>query len=489
MDPRESAKQVQKTGLDVGFLCAGWPPDVGGVESHAQDLARALATRGHRVHVFCLDTSGMHEPFSTQATELDGVRVRRLAYAYGDHDRLAAVVVNLKAEDAIHGWLAETPCDVVHVHHLTGFGMGALRAVSDIGVPCVMTLHDYWSLCPRGQMLSASGAICERPETEACATCLTATWPHLMPSGSGLSKGPRNEELADDGVAVDKRTAFALEMLRLPHRLFTPSAAARDVYERAGFDGSSLAVCENGVEVAELAQQVERLRSERSEGSGAAVRLGILGTVLPSKGVLELARVFADAAIAGLTLEIHGNLPTYHGDASYLTELKALADSIPALTVHGPYARDNLPEILAGLDGVAAPSRWEEVFGLSVREARAAGLPVLVSSAGALPDIVGEDQSGAEQRGAWIVARDDWAAWAEVLREFAGSGERGAGSTAPRSTEAMMLQLERAYVEVIVETTGSMPELVHPFEDLAPRSAPVKAGLFGRLKRAFGAKN
>ena len=168
------------------------------------------------------------------------------------------------------------------------------------------------------------------------------------------------------------------------------------------------------------------------------------------------------------------------------TELKALAAATPTLTVHGPYAREDLPGILAGLDGVAAPSRWEEVFGLSVREARAAGLPVLVSSAGALPEVVGADEIGAEQRGAWIVARDEWAAWAEALREFTESRACGAGATEPRSTEAMMLQLERAYVEVILETTGSMPELVHPFEDLSPEPAPAKAGLFGRLKRALG---
>ena len=485
MDPRESAKQVKKTGLDVGFLCAGWPPDIGGVESHAQDLARALRTRGHRVHVFCLDTSSEYEPFTTHSSVIDGVEVRRLAYAYGDHDRLAAVAVNSKAEDAIHGWLAETPCDVVHVHHLTGFGMGALRAISDIGAPCVMMLHDYWPLCPRGQMLSASGELCERPETSACATCLSATWPHLMPSGSGQPLGPRGEQLADDAAAVDRRTQFALEMLGLPHRLFTPSTASGAVYLRAGLGADQLEVCENGVEVAELAREVATARAGLERGAEGAVRLGILGTVLPSKGVLELARTFAEANLEGLTLEIHGNLPTYHGDDSYLTELRALADSTPGLTVHGPYARAELPAILAGLDGVAAPSRWEEVFGLSVREARAAGLPVLVSRAGALPEVV--EESGED---AWVIDRDDWAAWREALTEFTEMAEirarRGGQSTAPRSTEEMMLQLERAYVEVIVETTGSIPELEFPFEDLAPEPAPQKTGLLGRLKRVFG---
>ena len=481
MDPRESAQQVQRTGLDIGFLCAGWPPDIGGVESHTQDLARALKTRGHRVHVFCLDSSSAHEPFTTRTDHIDGVEVRRLAYAYGDHDRLASVVVNARAEDAIHGWLAETPCDVVHVHHLTGFGMGALRALSDIGAPCLMTLHDYWPLCPRGQMLSADGEVCKRPEPDVCAACLSATWAHLMPSGTGLSTGPQGEHLIDDSMAAAKRTEFALEMLGLPDRLVTPSQAALDVYARAGVPSESLVVCENGIETSELAAAVARERASRTSSENEGVTLGILGTVLPSKGVLELARTFAAAKVDGLKLQIHGNMPTYHGDDSYLTELNQLGESTANLSIHGPFARAELPAILASLDGVAAPSRWEEVFGLSVREARAAGLPVLVSDAGALPDVLTGASASSSSR---IVARDDWSAWAQALREFkADSSEAMVGSAEPRSTHDMMLQLEKAYVEIIMESAGSIPDLLYAIEGDESDSEPSPAGWFARLMR------
>jgi glycosyltransferase involved in cell wall biosynthesis len=501
MGSLEDARSVGKLGLDVGFVCAGWPPDIGGVESHAEDLARRLMARGHRVHVLCLDGDPALEPFTSRTDVREGIDVRRVAYAYRDYDRLASIVVNRRADDALLAWMAETPCDVVHVHHLTGFGMGALRAIADVGVPLVMTLHDYWPLCPRGQMLRHDGAICARPETSACASCLRATFPHLVPSATGEQAGPSGEPLSDDESAAAARTAFALEMLELPWRLFTPSAAARDVYLAAGVDAggplvtggqtrsSQVEVCENGVEVAALRDEVARIAAKRPPRDDV-VRLGVLGTVLPSKGVLELARAFVAADVAGLTLEIHGSLPSYHGDTTYVEALRVLADTQARITVHGAYARDELAGILAGLDGVAAPSRWTEVFGLTVREARAAGLPVLVSDAGALPDVTANGAAGL------VVPADDPEAWVEALRRFASDARAreawGAAKTSPRSTDAMMLQLERAYVEAIVATTGSAPDLAHPLEGataVGPLAAPAtseRPGLLRRLLAALG---
>ncbi|MBM3978311.1 MAG: glycosyltransferase, partial [Planctomycetes bacterium] len=164
----ELSRKVEGRGLDVGFICQGWPPDQGGVESHAQDLARALARRGHRVHVLALDYRAEIAPYTVTLSESEGVTVRRFAYRYHDHRALADLVVHARAEDAVAAFLAETPCDLVHVHHLTGFGLRVLRAIVDLGQPLVMTLHDYWPLCPRGQMLragegAAPGAICAVP--------------------------------------------------------------------------------------------------------------------------------------------------------------------------------------------------------------------------------------------------------------------------------------------------------------------------------------
>ncbi|TAJ18481.1 MAG: glycosyltransferase [Planctomycetota bacterium] len=486
----ELTRKVEGRGLDVGFLCQGWPPDQGGVESHAQDLARALATRGHRVHVLALDYGDV-APFTVAKSEQDGVSIRRFAYRYHDQRALADLAVNARAEDAIAAWLAETPCDVVHVHHLTGWGLRALRAIVDLGQPLAMTLHDYWPLCPRGQMLRwsselARAPICERPEPAACGACIAATWPHLMPSREGELRDPLGRALdksaAGDAAAAEARTRFALEMLALPQRLFAPSAAARAVYAAAGVPAQRIRVVENGVEVGALAADVQRERAARARGDGL-VHLGVLGSALPSKGVLELAEAFVEAAVPSLVLDVHGALPAYHGDARCIDALKALAAREPRIRLHGPYARGELARILAGLDGVAAPSRWQEVFGLTVREARAAGLPVLVSDRGDLARVADEGRAGI------VVPADDRAAWVAALRTFAGDAAArarwAAHASALRDVDSMMRELEREYVAAIVEVTGRMPSLVHPLDAQQPAVAAAppkqKKGLFGRL--------
>ena len=440
------APSKKDPGLDIALLCHGWYPDVGGVESHTRDLAQELIRRGHRVRALCLDYSE-REPYTLSSSEVEEVEVTRMAYRYHDHRALADLVDNERTSGIAVDWVARSGCDLVHVHHVTGFSSAVLPGIAELGKPLVMTLHDYWSLCPRGQMLDVSGEVRETPTPETCSECLGKTWPHLLPSHGAEARGPGGAAVENDLDAARTRTEFALRCLEAPQRLFTPSEAAKAVYVRAGVDARRIEVVPNGIEVDALAAKVRRLRAVR-EGTEQSdeIRLGVLGTLLPSKGCLELIRAFQEADVRDLTLEVHGNMPSYHGDSSYLEAIRRLAQEDPRIRLHGPYDHARLAEILSGLDGVAAPSRWCEVFGLTVREARAAGLPVLVSDAGDLATVAAGGQAG-------IVTRvDDHAGWVEALRSFADYSNRArwrSHSTRPRSAFDMMLQLERAYAEVV----------------------------------------
>jgi len=423
----------------VGFLCTGWWPDAGGIESHTRDLSRELLSRGRRVSVLCLEGKRRRTPYSTEDIIVDGVHVRRMAYAYEDHQALADLVSSPRAERVVATWLQDRKLDLVHVHHLTGFGAGVLTTIDLAGVPVIMTLHDYWPLCPRGQMLHHDGSICDTPDPEACARCIGATWTHLLPSGTGRASGPGGELLTSDEEATHLRTRFSLQQMAIPRRLVAPSSAAALVYAAAGVNRTRIDVCPNGVDGEELRREVSDARLPRIGG----LRLGILGTVQPSKGVLELARAFARAVAGNMTLEIHGALPSYHGDTGYVDALLELTVTNPRIRVHGAYRREQLARVLAGLDAVAAPSRWEEVFGLGVREARAVGLPVLVSDRGGLPELVAEG-------GGMVIDSEDESAWTDAIERLAADpGRLGSSPAALRSTGEMADQIERAYDEVI----------------------------------------
>jgi glycosyltransferase involved in cell wall biosynthesis len=355
----------------------------------------------------------------------------------------------------------------VHVHHTSGFAAGALRAIHDMGRPLLLTLHDYWLLCPRGQMWRNDGRRCERIELEACAACLKATWPQLMPSGSGEQRGVLGETLGDDVSAVRARLAHALEMLALPQRIFSPSAAARDVFEAAGVPSGRIEVLENGVDALELAQRVQRARTQLP-ARGQQVRIGVLGSAQPSKGVLEFARAALSLDDSELFIEVHGQLGDYHGDPSYALALRALAAENSRLLLCGSYAHEDLARVLAGLDAVAVPSRWNEVYGLGAREARAAGLYVFASDTGGLAEC--KDREGVE-----LLPAEDASAWRKALEPFAkacrapGAARVFAARTALRTTRAAALELERHYVDLVREQLGREPALCFEPGEERPR--------------------
>ena len=73
----------------VGMVTAGWWPKVGGIETHARQLAQWLQGRGVRVEVLCLDDDPDAAPFAEHESDDGGIRVRRISYCYHDHQSLA----------------------------------------------------------------------------------------------------------------------------------------------------------------------------------------------------------------------------------------------------------------------------------------------------------------------------------------------------------------------------------------------------------------
>src|SRR5262249_56690213 len=53
--------------------------------------------------------------------------------------------------------------DAAHVHHLTNLSTDLVDLLADRGVPILFTLHDYWLLCQRGQLLDLDFERCAGP--------------------------------------------------------------------------------------------------------------------------------------------------------------------------------------------------------------------------------------------------------------------------------------------------------------------------------------
>lgn len=130
---------------------------------------------------------------------------------------------------------------------------------------------------------------------------------------------------------------------------------------------------------------------ERSPGrDGAALRVGFLGRLTQDKGILDLLRageLLERSRCDGVELLIAGDrrfVPSAQAE-QIQRALDAAGDRVRLL---GWIPKE---ELFRQIDLLAVPSDWSEVFGLAAAEAMAARVPVVVSDAGALPEVVGKD--------------------------------------------------------------------------------------------------
>ena len=158
---------------------------------------------------------------------------------------------------------------------------------------------------------------------------------------------------------------------------------------------------------------LERFQPASAERDAAVLTIGIVKTLAPKYGIDLLLRAFAG-------LVAHERVQACRllivGDGPQRAELEALARElgIAAQTEFvGAVAHAEVPTWLNRFDIYAAPSRLDsESFGVAVIEASACALPVVVSDAGGLPEVVRDGETGL------IVPRDDVAALQAALRRL-----------------------------------------------------------------------
>ena len=122
--------------------------------------------------------------------------------------------------------------------------------------------------------------------------------------------------------------------------------------------------------------------------------IGVIGRVAPEKGQAD----FVEAA--KLVLRTHPGCrfvvcgaPLFGDSASrrYDELVRAAAAELP---IDFPGWRNDVAEVMAGLDLLVAPSTAREATTRVVLEAFAAGVPVLASAAGGIPEIVTDGETG-----------------------------------------------------------------------------------------------
>jgi glycosyltransferase involved in cell wall biosynthesis len=271
---------------------------------------------------------------------------------------------------------------VVHAHNLNPtLGWRALAAARGAGARVVLHLHQYRLICAIGVCFTR-GAECTRCH------------------GRDTLPGVRLNCRGSLGEAVAYGASLALWQHRLAEQadaVIVPSVFARERLRELGapLDWDRVHVLPPPV-------RVVTGESRAAAGSYALV----VSRLAPEKGV----DVAIDACReAGVPLVVAGDGP----EREALQARAAGAD----VRFAGHVDDAELARLRAGASIALVPSRSAETFGLAAAEAMAAGLPVLASRVGALPELLDEQS---------LVPADDACALAEAIARLA--GDRAAGA-------------------------------------------------------------
>jgi glycosyltransferase involved in cell wall biosynthesis len=370
--------------LRVVHVINGYLPyETTGTQIHVRDLCRGLRDRGHEAQVFTRLSGNEHGEFEISRSEWEGTRVTRLTNNFTDLDRFELLYTHPTIDARFGEFLEGARPDLVHVHHLTCLSTSMIEVARRRGLPVVMTFHDYWMVCLRGQRIRPDDlGICETLDRARCLSCLNRLWPHLLPLDA-----PRSllERLLGRPPSKNKLTAWEAHVRRMVdscHALTAPARFHRSRFIEWGADRDRLFLAPYGFAVDAL--------SAAPRGRKEVRHLGFIGAVIPSKGVHVLCEAFNQLDRRDLVLHIHGEAPSFHGDTGYLDRLRQIARPDLDVRFHGRYEHRGLPAILASLDVLVVPSLWWENSPLTVREGVLAGLPVVVSGLGGLEEAVEE---------------------------------------------------------------------------------------------------
>lgn len=304
-------------------------PAMGGAETHVREVAREQARRGLDVTV----ATSAHPDRPREHRDEDGVRVVRFPARHFRGDYLLPPWLRM---DGLREFLVAQRPDVLHAHSYRFDTIeAAAHASRRTGVPLVVTAHGFYP--PENALVAASRFVYDR------------------------TRGRRALAAARRCVAVTEHEVAHYRALGVPAR--------------------RIDVVPNGIpREALLPGDGKAFRERHALGDGPLVLF--LARLAHDKGLPDL--VAAMALVPGATLAVCGRDAGAREAAERVAARTGVADRVRFL---GPVPDPR--DAYAACDVFVLPSHYE-AFGIVLLEAMAQGRPVVATTAGGMPEVVGD---------------------------------------------------------------------------------------------------
>lgn len=368
--------------LQVG---SGIPPDfIGGAEIYMYNLAKELSNF-HEVHIlYPVYTKRAKPQIVDQVSDNLYIHILQIPqFVLLKSIQIKNTYLNRSIEQKFMELLIRTKPDIIHFHNLWKFRSARLVDIAhQLNIPIVMTLHDYWFLCPFSTMVNYENNVCNMPEPTECYKC----WVEKLSANTSVKQlKPFLKfilKMLNSPEDFKKRNELLKPMLLTVDKIIAPSRFLREMFIRYDVQENKIIYSENGY-------NLDVFKGFKRKKESNKIIFGFAGSIIPIKGVHILVDAFLDVPEDKAELRIYGN---YNPNSKYVKELLEKTRNRKNIKFMGRYEDIRIP--YSEIDVLIFPSISYENCPLVLAEARATKTPVIASNLGAIPEFVEDGKTG-----------------------------------------------------------------------------------------------
>ncbi len=343
-----------------------FPKHYTGTERFILNLAKQMHTMGHATKVLT------YEPTETTGSgQLGSVFLKRYIFqgvpVLSSRHRIVPQKINFSIYDQeieamVRGLLNEEPFDILHVGHPMRNG-SIIEVAKERNIPIVLTLTDFWLMCPKSIAVNNKGRLCCSPdEGRSCSEICY-------------------EDLPQEETTL--RFKEAKDLIKSVDVICSPTHFLGDIFE--DLFGIEVQVVRHGIQYSGIEL------SKRNEQRSNKVVFGYIGTVLPHKGVHIITRALSYISNENIKVKIYGN---HFGEKSYYDSLKDMVKGDDRVEFLGEYNDEDLSDIVSRIDCMLVPSVWWENSPLTVLISLAHKVPVITTNIGGAAELIKDGVNG-----------------------------------------------------------------------------------------------
>lgn len=250
--------------------------------------------------------------------------------------------------------------DVIHAGHLMRVHE-FINTARGMKIPYLVTLTDFWLICPNVTLINSNGDLCRGPGVNGCLEACPALPESIMSS----------------------RFAEARTILSGARKVVSPSVFLGSLFRRV-MEPLEVAVINHGMSYSRIRKNRKKYRQNDP------VIFCYAGSLNEHKGVHLLIRAFKEIASGKAVLKIYGSGP----DPSYVNKLHEMVAGDQRIEFCGVYSEEATGDIFAGIDVAVIPSLWYENYPLVLHEALACSVPVVASGIGGMAEKITDGSNG-----------------------------------------------------------------------------------------------